>query len=168
MHRAISYLLAWSRGAADRVCLSRSPFEPFSQSGYVYMSDNLYYGFSLEGITGMPSSVPLPLSRSSDDSPRISLFLGNSLYLAAFSYYVIIFFLGYNGMHLFLFLMVFPLSSLGAGKKADSTDLPALPFLQHTELLLSPIILYAILWAASLFGFNIPKHIAPWMTLGGR
>ncbi|KAL8893890.1 MAG: hypothetical protein Q9192_004820 [Flavoplaca navasiana] len=47
----------------------------------------------------------------------ISLFLGNTLYLVAFSYYVIIFFLGYN----------------------------ALPFLQHTELLLSPIILYAIL-----------------------
>ncbi|KAL8657197.1 MAG: hypothetical protein Q9226_002156 [Calogaya cf. arnoldii] len=70
----------------------------------------------------------------------ISLFLGNTLYLVAFSYYVVIFFLGYN----------------------------ALPFLQHTELLLSPIVLYAVLWAASLFGFNIPKHIAPWMTLGGR
>ncbi|KAI4240937.1 MAG: hypothetical protein L6R40_004817 [Gallowayella cf. fulva] len=70
----------------------------------------------------------------------ISLFLGNTLYLVAFSYSTVIFFLGYN----------------------------ALPFLQHTELLLSPIILYAILWAVCLFGFNVPKHVGPLMTLGGR
>ena len=34
------------------------------------------------------------------DNCRISLFLGNSLYLIAFSYYTIITFLGYNGMSL--------------------------------------------------------------------
>lgn len=42
----------------------------------------------------------------------------------------------------------------------------ALPFLHHTELLLSPTFVYAILWFTSLFGFNIPKHIAPLLVLG--
>lgn len=70
----------------------------------------------------------------------ISLLLGNTLYLVAFGYYTIIFFLGYN----------------------------ALPFLHHTELLLSPTFLYAILWFASLFGFNIPKHIGPLLIIGAR
>jgi len=32
-------------------------------------------------------------------SCRISIFLGNSLYLIAFSFYCIITFLGYNGMY---------------------------------------------------------------------
>lgn len=40
-------------------------------------------------------------------------------------------------------------------------NLAALPFLHHTELLLSPVFIYALLWAASLFGFNIPKHVVP-------
>lgn len=44
----------------------------------------------------------------------------------------------------------------------------ALPFLHHTELLLSPTFVYAILWFTSLFGFNIPKHIAPLLVLGAR
>ncbi|KAI4126396.1 MAG: hypothetical protein LQ338_003766 [Usnochroma carphineum] len=73
-------------------------------------------------------------------STRISLFVGNTLYLVAFIYYTIIVFLGYN----------------------------ALPFLHHTELLLSPTFVYGILWFASLFGFNIPKHIGPLLVLGAR
>lgn len=48
------------------------------------------------------------------------------------------------------------------------TRMSALPFLHHTELLLSPTFVYAILWFTSLFGFNIPKHIAPLLVLGAR
>lgn len=44
----------------------------------------------------------------------------------------------------------------------------ALPFLHHTELLLSPTFVYAVLWFTSLFGFNIPKHIAPLLIIGAR
>jgi len=70
----------------------------------------------------------------------ISTFLGNSLYLIAFGYYTIITFLGYN----------------------------TLPFLHHTELLLSPLLVFAVLWFASLFGFNLPKHVAPVLLTGAR
>ncbi|KAI9875658.1 MAG: hypothetical protein M1830_008142 [Pleopsidium flavum] len=70
----------------------------------------------------------------------ISLFVGNSLYLVAFGYYTIISFLGYN----------------------------ALPFLHHTELLLSPLFVFGILWFASLFGFNLPKHVTPLLLTGAR
>jgi hypothetical protein len=45
---------------------------------------------------------------------------------------------------------------------------PALPFLHHTELLLSPTFVYAILWFISLFGFNIPKHVGPLLVIGAR
>lgn len=61
----------------------------------------------------------------------ISIFLGNSLYLIAFSFYSVITFLGYN----------------------------ALPFLHHTEILLFPVVVMVILWAVSLFGFNVAKHV---------
>jgi len=43
---------------------------------------------------------------------------------------------------------------------------PALPFLQHTELLLLPTAVLAILWFASLFGFNMPRHLAPVLWAG--
>jgi UNC-50 family len=66
--------------------------------------------------------------------------IGNTLYLVAFSYYTVITFLGYN----------------------------ALPFLHHTELLLSPSFFYAVIWLVCLFGFNIPKHIAPVFLTGAR
>jgi hypothetical protein len=69
---------------------------------------------------------------------RVSLLLGNSLYLVALNYYFIILFLGYN----------------------------ALPFLHHTELLLAPIAVCTILWFASLFGLNLPKHLAPVLWAG--
>ncbi|KAL9018686.1 MAG: hypothetical protein Q9185_004000 [Variospora sp. 1 TL-2023] len=70
----------------------------------------------------------------------ISLFLGNTLYLVAAIYYTIIIFLGYN----------------------------ALPFLHHTELLLTPTFAYGVLWFASLFGFNVPAHVGPLFVLGAR
>ncbi|KAL0638085.1 hypothetical protein Q9L58_002864 [Maublancomyces gigas] len=63
----------------------------------------------------------------------ISTFLGNSLYLIAFSYYCVITFMGYN----------------------------ALPFLHHTEIMLGPVFILVVLWAVSLFGFNLAKHIIP-------
>ena len=51
----------------------------------------------------------------------------------------------------------------------DSLTRPtALPFLHHTELLLSPTFLSGILWFVSLFGFNIPLHIGPLLLLGAR
>lgn len=71
-------------------------------------------------------------------SNLVSTFFGNSLYLCALSYYGIITFLGYN----------------------------ALPFLHHTELLLSPVVVMGILWVISLFGFNMPKHFAPVLWAG--
>ncbi|PWW72132.1 membrane protein [Tuber magnatum] len=63
----------------------------------------------------------------------ISIFLGNSLYLIAFSFYCVITFLGYN----------------------------ALPFLHHTEIMLFPIFVLVVLWMVSLFGFNLTKNIVP-------
>lgn len=59
----------------------------------------------------------------------ISLFLGNTLYLIALCYYFVITFLGYSNM----------------------------PFLEHTELLLFPIPIIAILYFMSLFGFNMVR-----------
>ncbi|KAK8175073.1 UNC-50 family protein [Phyllosticta citrichinensis] len=70
----------------------------------------------------------------------VSSLIGNSLYLLAFGYYAIITFLGYN----------------------------ALPFLHHTELLLAPVVVFAILWFVSLFGFNLPKHLAPVLWAGAK
>ncbi|KAL6233513.1 hypothetical protein BDW75DRAFT_187481 [Aspergillus navahoensis] len=60
------------------------------------------------------------LTRSPSDF--LTTFLGNTLYLSALMYYTYITFLGYN----------------------------ALPFLHNTELLLLPILLFAILWLISL------------------
>jgi len=42
----------------------------------------------------------------------------------------------------------------------------ALPFLQHTELLLAPTAVLTILWFSSLFGFNMPRHLAPVLWAG--
>jgi hypothetical protein len=63
----------------------------------------------------------LPLLTRSP-SNFLATFLGNSLYLSALIYYTYITFLGYN----------------------------ALPFLHNTELLLVPILIFAILWLISL------------------
>jgi hypothetical protein len=66
--------------------------------------------------------------------------LGNTLYLAALSYWTVITFLGYNALH----------------------------FLHHTELLLSPMVFFVALWFISLFGFNMPEIFAPIMLTGVR
>jgi hypothetical protein len=71
---------------------------------------------------------------------RFSTFLGNTLYLAALSYWTVITFLGYNALH----------------------------FLHHTELLLSPMVFFVALWFISLFGFNMPEIFAPIMLTGVR
>lgn len=59
----------------------------------------------------------------------ISIFLGNTLYFFALSYYFVISFYGYN----------------------------ILPFLEHTELILLPIPVLCILYIFSLFGFSMVK-----------
>ena len=46
------------------------------------------------------------------------------------------------------------------------TIISALPFLHHTQLLLSPLPVIGVLWFASLFGFNIPHHIGGIFVLG--
>ncbi|KKZ66446.1 hypothetical protein EMCG_07838 [[Emmonsia] crescens] len=62
-------------------------------------------------------------SSTSESSPStLATVLGNTLYLSALTYYTYITFLGYN----------------------------ALPFLHHTELLLVPILILAVLWLVSL------------------
>ncbi|OJD23439.1 hypothetical protein ACJ73_05207 [Blastomyces percursus] len=62
-------------------------------------------------------------SSHSESSPStLATVLGNTLYLSALTYYTYITFLGYN----------------------------ALPFLHHTELLLAPILILAVLWLVSL------------------
>jgi hypothetical protein len=38
--------------------------------------------------------------------------------------------------------------------------------LQHTELLLAPTGVLVILYVASLFGFNMPRHFAPILWAG--
>ncbi|EPS44636.1 hypothetical protein H072_1387 [Dactylellina haptotyla CBS 200.50] len=68
----------------------------------------------------------------------ISLFIGNTLYLVAFSFYCVVTFLGYN----------------------------ALPFLSHTEVILSPIVGFVAIWVVSLFGINIARNIAPLLIKG--
>ena len=99
----------------------------------------------------------------------VSSLFGNTIYLVAMGYYTIITFLGYNGT-----LMLYPIENRKCPRtevrNLDWTDTRnlALPFLHHTELLLSPAVLFAILWFVSLFGFNIPKHVGPLLILGAR
>lgn len=44
----------------------------------------------------------------------------------------------------------------------------ALPFLNHTEFLLSPLFVCGVLWLVSLFGFNIPQHVAKVLAIGAK
>ncbi|KAJ9204903.1 hypothetical protein DTO164E3_1526 [Paecilomyces variotii] len=70
-----------------------------------------------------------------------AVFVGNTLYLSAFTYYTYITFLGYN----------------------------ALPFLHNTELLLLPIVVFAVLWLVSLiarWGVIMPGHAVEGLFLG--
>ncbi|KAF2769105.1 UNC-50 [Teratosphaeria nubilosa] len=68
----------------------------------------------------------------------VSNFFGNTMYLAALSYYFIITFLGYN----------------------------ALPFLSRTEVLLTPIPVLIIIWLISLFTFDCATNLAPVLWCG--
>ncbi|KAJ1965269.1 hypothetical protein GGI12_000873 [Dipsacomyces acuminosporus] len=61
----------------------------------------------------------------------ISLFLGNTLFALAASAYAFITYLGYHAM----------------------------PFLQHQEIYLYTIPLIAVVYLASLFGFNVSHHV---------
>ncbi|KAL8283435.1 hypothetical protein RQP46_005845 [Phenoliferia psychrophenolica] len=61
----------------------------------------------------------------------VCLWVGNTLYLSAFTQYVYVTYLGYN----------------------------ALPFLIRSELLLFPIVIFFALYVVSLLGFNIAKGV---------
>ncbi|KAL1866575.1 hypothetical protein Plec18167_009032 [Paecilomyces lecythidis] len=70
-----------------------------------------------------------------------AVFVGNTLYLSALTYYTYITFLGYN----------------------------ALPFLHNTELLLLPIAVFAVLWLVSLiarWGVIMPGHAVEGLFFG--
>ncbi|PYH41123.1 unc-50 family protein [Aspergillus saccharolyticus JOP 1030-1] len=71
----------------------------------------------------------------------LATFLGNTLYLSAITYYTYITFLGYN----------------------------ALPFLHNTELLLLPILAFAIFWLVSLvagWGLVMQGRSVEWLVWG--
>ncbi|KAF2482108.1 UNC-50 [Neohortaea acidophila] len=68
----------------------------------------------------------------------VSNFFGNTMYLLALCYYLVITFLGYN----------------------------ALPFLSRTEILLAPIPMLLILWILSLYAFDCATHLAPVLWCG--
>jgi UNC-50 family len=78
---------------------------------------------------------------------RLSRLLGNTLYLVAFAYYTVITFLGYNGTVGILLLAALTRT--------------ALPFMQHTELILAPVPVFAIIWLISIFSYNAPRYLAP-------
>ena len=96
-------------------------------------------------------------AESSLSSGRISLFFGNTLYLAAFGYYFVISFLGYNSMYNDSFPYL---------DYSRLTRWTALPFLHHTHFLLSPLLVCGILWFVSLFGVNVPHLVGPLFKLG--
>ncbi|KAF2864179.1 UNC-50 [Piedraia hortae CBS 480.64] len=68
----------------------------------------------------------------------VSNFFGNTMYLAAQSYYFVVTFLGYN----------------------------ALPLLRRTEVLLTPIPVLAIIWFISIFTFDCATNLAPVLWCG--
>lgn len=65
-----------------------------------------------------------------DRQSMVSLFFGNTLYFIAFSHYCVINFMGYANV----------------------------PFLKNTEVLLAPIVLWFVIWLASLGGFSIVRY----------
>lgn len=69
----------------------------------------------------------------------ISTFFANTLYLVAHSYWTVIIYLGYTSLH----------------------------FLHHTELLLTPLVAWAVGWlVATLTGWNLAEHVGDWMFWG--
>ena len=72
-------------------------------------------------------------------SNRVSTFFANLLYLAAGIYWSLIIFLGYNALH----------------------------FLHHTQLLLSPMIAWIVIWLiCTIAGVNLEMWGTRWMFLG--
>ncbi|KIV96775.1 hypothetical protein PV10_00596 [Exophiala mesophila] len=70
---------------------------------------------------------------------RTSAFLANLLYLAAGIYWSLIVFLGYNALH----------------------------FLHHTQLLLSPMVAWVVVWlVCTILGVNLTFWGIPWLFLG--
>lgn len=70
---------------------------------------------------------------------RTSAFLANLLYLAAGIYWSLIVFLGYNALH----------------------------FLHHTQLLLSPMVAWIVVWlVCTILGVNLTFWGIPWLFLG--
>ena len=69
----------------------------------------------------------------------VSTFFGNTLYLVAATYWTVITFLGYNALH----------------------------FLHHTQLLLSPMVGWAVIWlVCTILGINLPLHGVKWLFMG--
>ena len=74
-----------------------------------------------------------------DHNNRASTFVANTLYLAAGVYWSLIIFLGYNALH----------------------------FLHHTQLLLSPILAWVVLWLIfTILGFNVTHWGERWLFMG--
>ena len=72
-------------------------------------------------------------------SNRVSMFFANLLYLAAGIYWSLIIFLGYNALH----------------------------FLHHTQLLLSPMVAWSVIWLiCTIVGVNLEMWGTRWMFLG--
>lgn len=70
----------------------------------------------------------------------LSTLLGNTLYLLALGYWTIITFLGYNALH----------------------------FLHHTEFLLSPMVVWALLWLiCCVGGINLPEKVGVVVMFAG-
>jgi hypothetical protein len=70
---------------------------------------------------------------------RASVFVANALYLAAGVYWSLILFLGYNALH----------------------------FLHHTQLLLSPMLVWVVVWlVATVLGVNLEYWGIRWLFLG--
>jgi UNC-50 family len=69
----------------------------------------------------------------------VSTFFANTLYLVAHTYWTVIIFLGYN----------------------------VLPFLHHTEWLLTPLVAWVVLWVfATVGGWNMAEHAGKWLFWG--
>ena len=49
---------------------------------------------------------------------------------------------------------------------SDLTSTAALPFLHHTNFLLTPLVGCVVLWIITLLGYNLPRHIIPIMIAG--
>ncbi|KAL4973229.1 UNC-50 [Aspergillus desertorum] len=107
------------RGAAQGLFMQPGEKDQL-EFGYCFdVSNRAFFPLYLQLYVVQFLLLPL-LTRSPSDF--LTIFLGNTLYLSALTYYTYITFLGYN----------------------------ALPFLHNTELLLLPILLFAILWLTSL------------------